>query len=173
MMKISINIKETFQCATRHFNLKSSNGFKIPSVGLIHSWKVINQDEKVYYPFLIIGNFELDLKRLLPETKDIISIGELRKYIRGIDYPETDEQVHLLQLEDFMCGQQIKSIQYYHGVSTCDLFHSIFTGDLNVYLEIRDDKNQLIDEEFQIEETYWEKQVPKNLINENRNENNN
>lgn len=161
-MKISIDTKETFQQATRHFTIKSENQFKIPSIGLIKSWKILNKNDQELNPFLIFGNYELEVKKLVPTMTDTICIGQIRQYLREIDYPETDDDMKLLQLEDFMCGQQIKSIQYYHGVPTSELFNCLFTSELNVYIELRNSINVAIDEEFQIEETYWEKKVPTN-----------
>ena len=169
-MKISIDTTETFQKATRHFTIKSDNQFKIPSIGLIQSWKFLNKENETLNPFLIFGNFELQIKQIDSTFTDTIDIAKIRQYIRQIDFPESEDEIKLSQLEHFMCGQQIKSIQYYHSVPSSELFNCLFTSEMNVYIELRNSSNETITDDFQIEETYWEKKVPsKNSSNEQTN----
>lgn len=172
MMKISINPNETFRQATRQFTLKSENRFKTPSTGLIKSWKILNNENEHLNAFVIFGNYELEITKIIPSfaTSKTISVDEIRQYIREIDYPETEDDIKLLQLEDFICSQQIKSIQYYHSVPSSELYNCLFTSELNVYIELRDNFNQVIQDDLQIEETYWEKNLPTGNENETNNE---
>ena len=101
----SINlVKHNFKLSTRNYTLSTNNNFKVPSIGLIQSFKIQNFDSliekyKNIKLVLTIGNFQIETSDLYnSETKDTISIKELRNYIRNIDFPETDFDNKLLIL---------------------------------------------------------------------------
>jgi hypothetical protein len=70
-------------------------------------------------------------------------------------------------MEHFLYSQQLKSIEYYYTIQNKDLFDSIFTSGMNVYIELQyseknnekdnEMKEQLSIDEITIEETYWDK----------------
>ena len=165
-------VKHNYKLSTRKYNLTKDKQFKIPSIGLIQSFKILNLNsilEKYknlqLIPVLIIGNFEIT-PTLLYNHQDtsIISIKDLRNYIRNIDFPETEIDNKLINFEHYLFSQQLKCTDHYYTIKNNDLYDCIFTSGLNVYIELRDVNNsqnkdiheQIIDD-LDIEETFWEK----------------
>lgn len=158
--------KDNFKLSKRNYTLKRENQFKTPSIGLIQSFKIIelncNKLNENLVPSIIIGNFEIVPSLLYnPSNTDTISIVELRNYIRTIDFPETVYDNQLINLEHYFYSQQLKSTEYYYNIKNKDLFESIFTSGINVYLEIKNKDGSKIEEskmnEIKIEEIYWDK----------------
>jgi len=173
----SINlVKHNFKLSTRNYTLSTNNNFKIPSIGLIQSFKIQNFDSliekyKNIKLVLTIGNFQIETSDLYnSEIKDTISIKELRNYIRNIDFPETDFDNKLLNFEHFLFSQQLKCTEHYYTLNNKDLQDSIFTSGINLYIEAKlnnvensfekckdlESSSQILDD-ILIEETYWEK----------------
>ena len=165
--------KDNYKLSTRCYTLNKEKQFKIPSIGLIQSFKIQNYDKlkekySILTPVLFLGNFKITPQELYtPENEDTISIKELRQYIRNIDFPNNVYENNLLNIEHFLYSQQLKCIEYYYTIQNKDLFDSIFTSGMNVYIELQYDENndtksneikeQLSIDEITIEETYWDK----------------
>jgi|LakMenE18May11ns_1017448.scaffolds.fasta_scaffold9627160_1 hypothetical protein len=188
-------IKHNYNLSTRKYTLSKNNNYKIPSVGLIQSFKILNYNDLCdkylknkdlsinnfqLKPSLIIGNFTIvpsDLNSNLDSNldsnlnssiNDIISIKDIRNYIRNIDYPETDYHNQLLNFENYLFSQQLKSTEYYYTINNKDLQNSIFNSGVNVYIEMLLNNSKIsnnydnsnynrIDDDLLIEETYWDK----------------
>ena len=161
----SINlIKYNYKLSTRNYTVSKNNNFKIPSIGLIQSFKIINFNEinEKYKNNLkikiTIGNFSITPSNLFKvENENVLSIKEIRNYIRNIDFPENDYENQLINFEHFLFSQQLKSTEHYYTIKNNDLQNSIFTSGINVYIEIIEENNNIIEEELQIEETFWDK----------------
>ena len=188
----NINLqKYNYKLSTRNYSLSIDNNYKIPSIGLIHSFKILNYNElknKNKNTIVItIGNFPIPVHKLFidKETQssgiiddNIISIKELRNYIRNIDDINNDYDNNLIQFEHFLFSQQLKCTEHYYTIKNEDLVNSIFTSGINLYIDIRElksnDNNELsieslnemkiLDEELKIEETFWDK-IYENEVN--------
>ena len=101
---------------------------------------------------------------------DISFIKSLRNYIRNIDFPETDFDNKLINFEHYLFSQQLKCTEHYYTINNKDLQNSIFTSGINIYIDIKENNENkddsqteivdgftLIEEELQIEETFWDK----------------
>jgi hypothetical protein len=169
MLNNIIPKKDNYKLSTRCYTLNKEKQFKIPSIGLIQSFKIQNYDKlkekySILTPVLFLGNFKITPQELYtPENEDVISIKELREHIRNIDFPNDVYENNLLNMEHFLYSQQLKSIEYYYTIQNKDLFESIFTSGMNVYIELQysekdnEMKEQLSIDEITIEETYWDK----------------
>jgi len=172
MLNNIIAKKDNYKLSTRCYTLNKEKQFKIPSIGLIQSFKIQHYDKlkeqySILRPVLFLGNFKITPNELYtPENEDVISIKELREHIRNIDFPNDVYENNLINMEHFLYSQQLKSIEYYYTIQNKDLFNSIFTSGMNVYIELEynenDDENNKIKEqlsidEITIEETYWDK----------------
>lgn len=178
MLNNIIAKKDNYKLSTRCYTLNREKQFKVPSIGLIQSFKIQNYDKlkeqySILRPVLFLGNFKITPQELYtPENEDVISIKELREHIRNIDFPNDVYENNLINMEHFLYSQQLKSIEYYYTIQNKDLFDSIFTSGMNVYIELEysenDDENnettksdeikeQLSIDEITIEETYWDK----------------
>jgi hypothetical protein len=177
----SVNlIKHNYKLSTRTYTLTKDKHFKIPSIGLIQSFKILNfnsilekysnenLNEKYILkivPCITIGNFKIIPKNLfLNNDTSNISIKDLRNYIRNIDFPETEFENQLINFEHYLFSQQLKSTEYYYTIKNNDLYDSIFTSGLNIYIELHIDSNcddinieNIENNDLIIEETYWEK----------------
>ena len=170
----SVNlIKNNYKLSTRTYTLNKDKDFKIPSIGLIQSFKVLNlnsilekysNDFKII-PCITIGNFKI-IPNDLFTNNDIscVSIKDLRNYIRNIDFPETEYDNQLISFEHYLFSQQLKCTEHYYTIKNTDLNDSIFTSGLNIYIElnIKSDYENTINIDIEnndliIEETYWEK----------------
>lgn len=156
-------VRHNYKLSTRKYTLTNEKNFKIPSIGLIQSFKITNFKElsekynSEIVPVLTIGNFEISPQSLYThEDKSIISIKDLRNYIRNIDLPETDIDNKLINFEHYLFSQQLKCTEHYYTIKNSDLNDCIFTSGLNLYIELKNE-NKTIEEEIYIEETYWEK----------------
>lgn len=159
--------KDNYKLSTRCYTLNKEKQFKIPSIGLIQSFKIQNYNKlkeqySILLPVLFLGNFKITPQELYtPENEDVISIKELREHIRNIDFPNDVYENNLLNMEHFLYSQQLKSTEYYYTVQNKDLFESIFTSDMNVYIELHyktNETSETVDfDEISIEETYWDK----------------
>jgi len=139
-----------FKLSTRNYTINFNKQYKIPSIGLIQSFKIINYEEiinsindlnKNIVPILTVGNYEIIPSELYEHTdKSIISIKELRNHIRNIDFIDSNEN-KLFNFEHYLFSQQLKSIEFYHSVSNNDLYDCIFTSGLNVYIELKNLNN--------------------------------
>jgi hypothetical protein len=179
-------LKHNYKLSTRNYSLSPSNNFKIPSIGLIQSFKILNYNEiKEKYKDhnlcinITIGNFNINTHSLFKSQDDIICIKSLRNYIRDIDFPETDFDNKLINFEHYLFSQQLKCTEHYYTINNKDLQNSIFTSGVNVYIDIKinssenkdDSQTQimdeftLIEEELQIEETFWDKIYEDKVIN--------
>jgi hypothetical protein len=121
-------------------------------------------------PSLTIGNFSIIpyiLYSSNQDNQDTINIKDLRNYIRNIDYPETDFDNKLINFEHFLFSQQLKSTEHYYTIKNSDLQNTIFTSGVNVYIDLKiiNENNEIdescenifLNEELQIEETFWDK----------------
>jgi len=160
--------KDNYKLSTRSYTLNQEKQFKIPSIGLIQSFKIQNYDKlkeqySILTPVLFLGKFKITPQELYtPENEDVISIKELREHIRNIDFPNDTYENNLINMEHYLYSQQLKSIEYYYTVKNKDLFDSIFTSGMNVYIELHynetnDEQNEKIFDEITIEETFWDK----------------
>lgn len=157
--------KDNYKLSTRSYTLNQDKQFKIPSIGLIRSFKITNYDilkeqYSILKPVLLLGNFKIIPEELYtPENKDTISISELREHIRNIDLPNDVYENNLISMEHYLYSQQLKSIEYYYTIQNKDLFDSIFTSGMNVYIELHYNENgeEKILDEVSIEETFWDK----------------
>lgn len=156
-------IKYNYKLSTRNYTVSKNNNFKIPSIGLIQSFKVTNFNElnekyKKLKLKIIIGNFSIVPSILFNvENEDVLNIKEIRNYIRNIDFPESDYENQLINFEHFLFSQQLKCTEHYYTIKNKDLQNSIFTSGINVYIEIISENNEEITEELYIEETFWDK----------------
>ncbi len=177
-------VKYNYKISTRNYSLSSNNNYKIPSIGLIKSFKILNYDEiKNKYNdddisiILTIGNFPIYVHKLFKDDINVINIEDLRNYIRNLDYIITDYEHDLLKLDNFIFSQQIKCTEHYYTINNKDLQNALFTSGINVYIDLRINKSceinessvydelsleylnnmQIIDEELKIEETFWDK----------------
>lgn len=169
----SINpVKHNFKLSTRNYTLSLNNNYKIPSIGLIQSFKVVNYHEikdkykdKQLLLFITVGNFGIVPYTMYPTSEDTICINTLRNYIRNIDFPETDLDNKLINFEHYLFSQQLKCTEHYYTINNNDLQNAIFTSGINLYIDIKyvnkdeNEREQLItiEDELTIEETYWDK----------------
>ena len=164
-METMVVRRNTFRLKTRTFKINESNKFKIPSVGMIQQWEIknittidkkkkkCNFNKDTVQPIFCIGNMEIVPFNQWYEC-NIISVKKLRNYIRDIMFPENETDQKMLLLENVFYEQQIKGTEYYYSLTNEELFDSLFTKDLNIYIEL---KNVPFEYEIEIEETYWEK----------------
>ena len=171
MLNNIIAKKDNYKLSTRTYTLNSEKQFKIPSIGLIQSFKILNYNElkekySILKPVLLLGNFKIIPQELYsPENIDTISIKELREYIRNMDFPNNSYENNLISMEHYLYSQQLKSTEYYYTIQNKDLFDSIFTSGMNVYIELHYCENKENDteetlsvvDEITIEETFWDK----------------
>jgi hypothetical protein len=180
-------VKHNFKLSTRKYTLSTNNNFKIPSIGLIQSLKLLNYSDLIekynhskIQLLLQVGNFPININDILNissssieyETNDTtrevdtpndtIDIKKIREYIRNIDYPETDYENKLLNFEQYLFSQQLKCTEHYYTISNKDLQNSLFTSGVNVYVIVRYidiENNQIVEinDDLVIEETYFEK----------------
>jgi hypothetical protein len=169
-------IKHNYKLSTRKYSVSYNNNYKIPSIGLIQSFKLINYQElkekynKDIVLSITIGNFTIVPYNLFTKDKDVIDIKNLRNYIREIDFPDDDYHNKLINFENFLFSQQLKCTEHYYTIKNSDLQNSIFTSGINVYIELKcvnessgrinDESSGRIndkDTELQIEETFWDK----------------
>ena len=174
-------IKHNYKLSTRNYTLTFENNFKIPSVGLIQSFKLLNYNEikekykdKDIIIVITIGNFKIHTHKLFSCDEDIICIKSLRNYIRNIDDIVSDYDNDLINFEHFLFSQQLKCTEHYYTIKNSDLQNSIFTSGINVYIDVRemlhsneqssdssDNRNNselvILDDELKIEETFWDK----------------
>ena len=143
---------------TRTYTIKKSEGYKIPSIGLIRSWKVItNQNDTDtqthLIPTLLINDIRIDLPK---KNQYVISIPEIRDYIKTTDDYDMYIQDCLQNIEILLFSHQINAIQYYPTLSNKDFFESIFTKDISVKLVF---KTKDTPEEILIEEEYYDRKT--------------
>ena len=179
-------VKNNYKLSTRTYTLNKDKYFKIPSIGLIQSFKILNlnsilekySNEIKIIPSITIGNFKIIPSDLFPnDDTSCISIKDLRNYIRNIDFPETEYDNKLLSFEHYLFSQQLKCTEHYYTIKNSDLNDSIFTSGLNIYIELTlksNTENKTVQSEpdmfpipftsvdienndIIIEETYWEK----------------
>jgi hypothetical protein len=162
----NINVKkDNYKLSTRSYTLNKEKQFKIPSIGLLGSFRITNYKElkeqySILKPVLLLGNFKIIPQELYtPENEDTISIKELREHIRNIDLPNDVYENNLISMEHYLYSQQLKSIEYYYTIKNKDLFDCIFTSGMNVYIELHYVENgeDKIFDEITIEETFWDK----------------
>ena len=137
----------TIILSTRKYKIKKDENYTIPSKGLIESWRLV--DCINFIPILYINGKIIKFKR---ENKNIISIPELRNYIRNID-SEDENFILLDNLENVMYHEQLYALEYYQSLSNNDMFNSLFTKNLNIQLSFGD----YGPDEVEIEETYWDR----------------
>ena len=137
----------TIILSTRKYKIKKDENYTIPSKGLIKSWRLV--DCINFIPILYINGKIIKFKR---ENKNIISIPELRNYIRNIDI-EDENFILLDNLENVMYHEQLYALEYYQSLSNNDMFNSLFTKNLNIQLSFGD----YGPDEVEIEETYWDR----------------
>ena len=159
----SVNpVKHNFKLSTRKYTLSTNNNFKIPTIGLIQSLKILNYSDLIekynhskIQLLLQIGNFQININDMLnnrsnltieysgnnDEIKnddisknDTIDVKKIREYIRNIDYPETDYENKLLNFEQYLFSQQLKCTEHYYTISNKGLQDSLFTSCVNVYV---------------------------------------
>jgi len=166
----SVNtVKYNFKLSTRKYTLTTNNHFKIPTIGLIQSLKLLNYSDLIekynhskIQLILQVGNFPININHMstLEFENDIIDIKKIREYIRNIDYPETDYENKLLNFEQYLFSQQLKCTEYYYTLPNKDLQESLFTSGINVYIivnYIENNQTVEINDDLLIEETYFEK----------------
>lgn len=168
MLNNIIAKKDNYKLSTRTYTLNSEKQFKIPSIGLIQSFKILNYNDlkekySILKPVLLLGNFKIIPQKLYsPENIDTISIKELREYIRNMDFPNDSYENNLISMEHYLYTQQLKSTEYYYTIQNKNLFDSIFTSGMNVYIELHyceneNEETMSIIDEITIEETFWDK----------------
>lgn len=138
---------------SRRYKIKKSQEYTIPSKGLIRSWKVIDCN---FIPLLYINN---KLVRYSRYDKFVISIPELRNYIRSIECPEEENERNLDLLEHLFFSNQLQSIEYYSTLGSKDFFDSIFTRDLKIQLLFKNGP-----EEVEIEEEYYDRKNNETIV---------
>lgn len=138
--------KDSYKLSTRNYSLNFNNLYKIPSIGLIKSFKIINYNklneqystqDYQYVPVITIGNFTVYPFLLYkPESIDTINVKDIRNSIRDI-FSESDYQNKAITLEASLFTQQLKSLEYYYTLKKQDISDSLFTSGINVYIEIQ------------------------------------
>lgn len=146
------NSKLNIKLNKRIYKLKKNNNYKIPSKGLIQSWKVLNCG---FIPILVVNDYKIKHSR---KQKELISIPELRKYIREIEFPQTQIEKELDNIENNFCMYQLYATEYYKTLPNEDLFNSLFTRDINVNLYFGPNAP----DEIEIEEEYWDRNSDSN-----------
>ena len=107
-------VKHNYKLSTRNYSVSGNNNYKIPSIGLIQSFKLVNFKElkekynKDIILSITVGNFTIIPYNLFTKEKDVINIEQLRNYIRELDFPEDDYQNKLIIFEHFLFSQQLK-----------------------------------------------------------------
>ena len=133
------NPKALCALKSREFKIYKKDNYKIPSIGLIKSWK---WKEKCSITPIFDG-YKLNKK-----FNKSIDMKDIRKYIRDI-IPMSPEENELTQLEGYFYEQQLNAVEWYPNVSNQDFFNSIFNQHVNVYLVINEDIDCLtVEEEF-------------------------
>lgn len=138
---------------TRRYKVKKSQGYGVPSKGLIRSWRMVDPDCK-FIPVLYINNRKIRAPR---SDRNLISIPELRNYIRDMDCPVEDYEFELDSFEQLFYHYQLFGIEFYKTLSNKDMFDSLFTRDIK-QLQISFGENG--PEEVEIEEEFWDRKGP-------------
>lgn len=127
---------------TRTYTITRESDYKIPSKGLIRSWTVTDCEIS---PKLLINGIYYELPRSNPLK---ICISEIRTYLQDTNnILEPD----LERLENQFYMQQLLCTEHYLGVSSKDLFTSLYTKDY----EIKLDFGENAPEKVSITEEYW------------------
>lgn len=159
---------------TRTFSIKQNTGYSIPSKGMICEWKIIpsspEEEEMIKDnpPKLCLDDYPINIPFKNPL---IISLQEMREYIRDIYYPEDSDQNTLLSLETMFCGFQLQAVEFYSDLSTDDRFKCLFTRD---FKKVSLDFGNFKPESLNIEEIYWDRsadQIPDKMEDEDDDEN--
>jgi len=127
---------------TRNLTLTKDTNYKINSKGLIRSWS-INDCE--ISPKLLINGIHYELPRSNPQK---ICIKEIREYLQDV---EQILEPDLERLENQFYMQQLLCTEYYLGVSSKDLFTSLYTKDYEINLDFGENSPENIN----ITEEYW------------------
>jgi hypothetical protein len=135
---------------TRRYKVKKTEGYNVPSRGLIRSWKMID-DKCKFIPILYINGIPIRTPR---SDKNLLSISEIRNYIRNLEYIESKYEHDLDLLEQLFFNNQLYGIEYYKTLTNKDLSESLFTRDLKK-LQISFGSNG--PEEVEIEEEFWDR----------------
>lgn len=143
-LKIKIN--------TRRFTVKKNENYSVPSKGLIRSWRMVDKNSK-FIPILYINN-----RAVVTPRSDIrvVSIPEIRNYIRNMECTGEERQVELDAFEQLFYSYQLYGIEYYPSLSNKELFDSLFTRDIK-RLQLSFGKNG--PDEVEIEEEFWDRKV--------------
>ena len=186
----NINLQKiNYKLSTRNYTISNNNNYKIPSIGLINSFKILNYNEikdkykdKDIITVLTIGNFPIYINKIFTFNDDVISIKNLRCYIRNLDDIISDYDNDLIKLENYLFSQQLKCTEHYYTINNEELKNSIFTSGINVYIDIRENNilntldnftelsieylnnMKILDEELKVEETFWDK-IYENEVN--------
>lgn len=135
---------------TRRYKVKKSQDYTIPSKGMIRSWRMIDSNCKMI-PILYINGRVIRTPR---SDKNLISISEIRNYIRGIEVPEEQYQIELDSFETLFYNYQLYGIEYYPTLTNQELFNSLFTRDIKK-LQLSFGRNG--PDEVEIEEEFWDR----------------
>ncbi len=135
---------------TRIYCLLPQDDFKVPSKGLIAGWKIIGGLKPSYRPQLIINGVKVPTE-WSSSDKSVLSIGDLRKYLREL-YPDSEAENKLIQLEQHFLSLQIQAVQHY-DLPTSEFFNSMFTHGLDsLNFSFGKKKPKII----RVEESYYE-----------------
>lgn len=149
-MKMSSSPLIDIKINTRRYKVKKSQDYTVPSKGLIRSWKMIDNDCK-FIPILYINGRPIRTPR---SDKNLLSIAEMRNYIRNLEYIESKHEHELDLFEQLFFNNQLYGIEYYKTLSNKDLSESLFTRDFKK-LQISFGING--PEEVEIEEEFWDR----------------
>lgn len=147
----------------RTYTLYKKDNFTITSKGMITSWKIIS--DVSFVPILYINEIKITTPR---KEKNVLSIAEIRGYIRDMDVLTEQNHNKLDKVENMCYLSQLYGIEHYKTLTNEELFNSIFTRDLSIRISFGN--NDSVPEEVEIEEEYWDRNHHKNIENENVND---
>ena len=135
---------------TRRYKVKKSNGYTVPSKGMILSWRIVDENCKMI-PILQINGKTIRAPR---SDKHFISISEIRNYIRNIEVPEEPHEIELDSFENLFYNYQLYGIEYYPTLTNKQLFDSLFTRDIKM-IQLSFGVNG--PDEVEVEEEFWDR----------------
>ena len=135
----------TCQLKTRSYKIYKDQGYKIPSIGLLKSWKW-NIDIK---PTLVFGSFTTDK---FQDFTNKFDMKVFREYLREM-IPMTVEENKLITFEEFLYGCQLNAIEWYQKISDYNEFYNtIFNQHVNIFIDFKDGPDSV-----DIEEEYYDR----------------
>lgn len=148
----------------RKFKITRKDNFKIPSKGVIVSWKLLPSTSQLSEllsaipPIIKIDNLKTFLIWLSDKDPLYFSLSSWRKQSRSILCPESEDEKQIVELDRIFFAEQLDIGNYYTQLTAKEKFNSIFTLRLDFSFEFHPNIATIIDE-IEVEEYYYPRQT--------------